>query len=172
MCSERITQKLEFVESQMQKKGVLLRLLNVEDPPFIVFCNEKRECDHVAKIINDEGVRYATVIHGDKQQSQRTSALAAFKSGSYDVLVGTDVVGRGIDIPDVNTVINYDLPDANGMDKYSHRIGRTGRAGKEGCAVSIVAPEDNQILEQLKEILSVRTATVRCGAMRRVSRLV
>ncbi len=187
MINERITQKLEFVETQAQKKSVLTRVLANNDPPFIVFCNEKKTCDGVAKMINDGGQHFATCIHGSYEQSKRRDNLNKFKEGEFDVLVGTDVVGRGIDIPgkplflcdctalhrsylafmclvlwdtpsDVNTVIQWDLPNADNMDKYSHRIGRTGRAGKDGTAVSIVAPEDGPILEQLKEILTVSLA--------------
>ena len=93
----------------------------------------------------------ATVLHGGRNQEQRDYALASLKSGSKDILVATDVAGRGIDIRDVSKVINYDM--AKNIQDYTHRIGRTGRAGKEGIAVSFLTKDDSGIYYDLKQLL-------------------
>ena len=93
----------------------------------------------------------ATVLHGSRTQDQRATALNAFKSGEYDILVATDVAGRGIDVEGVTHVINYDVPSE--IDRYTHRIGRTGRAGKRGIATSFLTAEDTDIMYDLKKML-------------------
>lgn len=93
----------------------------------------------------------ATVLHGGRNQEQRDYALASLKSGSKDILVATDVAGRGIDIRDVSMVINYDM--AKNIQDYTHRIGRTGRAGKEGIAVSFLTKDDSGVFYDLKQLL-------------------
>ena len=93
----------------------------------------------------------ATVLHGGRNQEQREYALASLKSGSKDILVATDVAGRGIDIRDVSKVINYDM--AKNIQDYTHRIGRTGRAGKEGIAVSFLTKDDSGVFYDLKQLL-------------------
>jgi len=93
----------------------------------------------------------ATVLHGGKIQDQREENLNRFKAGEVDVLIATDVVGRGIDITGVEQVINYDMP--SNIEKYTHRIGRTGRAGRKGIATSFMTLEDTEIMYDLKEFL-------------------
>jgi ATP-dependent RNA helicase RhlE len=101
-------------------------------------------------MISRAGIK-AVAIHGDRSQSQRNAALAGFKNRTYRVMVATDVAARGLDIPDVSHVINYDLPDES--ENYIHRIGRTARMGKAGEALSLVTPEERQALGRLERTL-------------------
>jgi len=146
-----VTQVVEMI-SEGKKKQRLIELLGTMEPPIIVFTNTKKNADALARHIEIAGFS-VTVLHGGKIQDQRESALDAFKQGAYDILVATDVVGRGIDIPDVQNVINYDMP--SDIEKYQHRIGRTGRAGKKGTATSFVTDQDTHIyfdlVQKLKE---------------------
>ena len=91
------------------------------------------------------------MLHGGKDQAERERALASFKAGEFSILLATDVAGRGLDIPDVATVVNFDMPAE--IDKYQHRIGRTGRAGKSGKSVTFVTDDDRDVLPALKAYL-------------------
>jgi ATP-dependent RNA helicase RhlE len=95
----------------------------------------------------------AASIHGNKSQGQRDRAIKAFREGTIKVLVATDVAARGIDIPGVAYVINYDLPDV--PDNYVHRIGRTARAGREGEAVAFCAPDEADLLRQIEKLMKI-----------------
>jgi superfamily II DNA/RNA helicase len=112
----------------------------------IVFCNRKSEVDVVAKSLKKHGFD-ASPIHGDLEQSQRTRTLEAFRRGELKVLVASDVAARGLDIPDVSHIFNYDVP--HHADDYVHRIGRTGRAGKTGQTFMIVTPADGRALDKV-----------------------
>jgi superfamily II DNA/RNA helicase len=101
----------------------------------MIFCQTKRACDRVAADLVQRGFD-AAAVHGDLGQSQRERALRAFRSGKIGVLVATDVAARGLDVDDVTHVVNYECPDS--ADTYVHRIGRTGRAGKEGVSVTLI----------------------------------
>ena len=116
----------------------------------LVFTRTKRRADLVAAQLLDEGISTAA-IHGDRSQRDRLAALQAFSSGEVQVLVATDVAARGLDIEALPQVVNYDLP--NQAEAYVHRIGRTGRAGKLGWAVSLVAPEERRFLSQISELI-------------------
>ena len=116
----------------------------------IVFVNTKRGCDQVMRHLQNASFR-CTVLHGGKAQEQREAALESFKSKQSNVLVATDVAGRGIDVPDVALVVNYDMPEE--ISSYTHRIGRTGRAGKKGAAVSFVTGRDKDIFAPLVQLL-------------------
>jgi ATP-dependent RNA helicase DDX23/PRP28 len=120
------------------------------DEKIIVFVNEKKHADGVGRMV-EKARRRTVVLHGGKMQEQREENLAIFRRGGV-VLVATDVAGRGLDIPDVQHVINFDLPTRS-IDNYCHRIGRTGRAGKEGLATSFMTDEDEGIMAQLKTYL-------------------
>ncbi len=116
----------------------------------MVFVNAKKHCDYIAKTLEKSGYSPA-ILHGGRSQEQRESALAGFKDGTFDILVATDVAGRGLDISGVTHVINYDMaPD---VDRYCHRIGRTGRAGKEGQATTLLTEGDSETFFDLKEYL-------------------
>ncbi|MBF6022844.1 DEAD/DEAH box helicase [Lysobacter niastensis] len=116
----------------------------------IVFGRTKHGCNRLAEQLEDSGLA-AVAIHGNKSQAQRQKALRDFKTGKARVLVATDVAARGLDIPDLPLVINYDLPMV--AEDYVHRIGRTGRNGASGEAVSFVAPEEGGLLRQIQRML-------------------
>ena len=116
----------------------------------IVFCNRKRDVDIVARSLQRHGFS-AAPIHGDLEQSQRTKTLADFKSGEVRLLVASDVAARGLDIPAVSHVFNFDV--SRNADDYVHRIGRTGRAGLKGEAVTIVTPEDRKSLDAIVKLI-------------------
>jgi ATP-dependent RNA helicase DeaD len=126
------------------KPEALARILDIEEPESaIVFVGTRREADTVAEQLNGLGY-LAQAIHGEVTQAQRERVLERFRAGRIQLLVGTDVAARGLDIPDVSHVINYDVPpDA---ESYVHRIGRTGRAGRTGEAVTIITPRERRQL--------------------------
>ncbi len=115
-----------------------------------VFVNSKLGCARLARSLEREGL-VTTALHGDKSQDERLKALEAFKKGEVDLLVATDVAARGLDIKDVPAVFNFDIP-FNAED-YVHRIGRTGRAGASGLAVSLVSPSDGRLMADLEKLL-------------------
>ena len=148
----RIVQRVMFLSSPSQKEKELRNVLGRcrSDDKVIVFVNEKKHAEGVGRMVERTG-RRCVVLHGGKTQDQREENLAAFRRGGV-VLVATDVAGRGLDIPDVAHVINYDVPSRS-IDNYCHRIGRTGRAGKEGIATSFITDEDEGIMAPLKSYL-------------------
>ena len=109
-----------------------------------------RNCDYVEDVLCERGFPAAS-IHGDKSQREREDALRCFKTGRTPVLVATDVAARGLDIPNVTQVINYDLP--TNIDDYVHRIGRTGRAGNTGAALSFVNERNSGVVSDLRHLL-------------------
>ena len=118
----------------------------------LVFVSTKFGCSRLARHLEQAGIK-ADAIHGDKSQQQRTEALEAFKSGATHVLVATDVAARGLDIDDLPYVVNFELP--GNPEDYVHRIGRTGRAGKSGIALSLVAPEEQQRLSAIEKLIKL-----------------
>lgn len=130
---ERIAQRVVWTPSESAKHSALVDILRDAKPPIIVFVNQKRTVDYVSSIIESETSFSTTSLHGGKQQAAREKALDSFKGRKSDILVATDVAGRGIDVKGVTLVINYDLPTK--IEDYTHRIGRTGRAGEKGEAV-------------------------------------
>lgn len=118
----------------------------------IVFTRTKRGADKVAKRLNTEGIG-ADAIHGNKSQGQRQRALDAFRKGTKMILIATDIAARGIDIPDVAVVVNYDLP--NVPESYVHRIGRTARAGASGLAVTFCSPEEVKLLRAIEKVIKM-----------------
>lgn len=130
------TQQHVFRAHQLDKIEVLARILQAEDRGLtIVFSRTKRSADQVSRTLAAKGFA-AAAVHGDLGQSQRERAMRAFRSGKVDVLVATDVAARGLDVDDVTHVVNYECPEDE--KAYLHRIGRTGRAGREGVAVTFV----------------------------------
>ena len=133
------------------KEPMLLEILGKpEVQSAIVFTRTRVRAEHLGRMLKRHGVRTA-VIHGDRSQAERNSALKSFKSGHCSVLVPTDVAARGLDIPGVSHVINYDLPDD--AESYIHRIGRTARMGREGEAISLVTPQERVSLGQIERAL-------------------
>jgi ATP-dependent RNA helicase DDX23/PRP28 len=149
----RISQRVIFLASPSQKEKALTDLLRRSRSPndkILVFVNEKKHADGVGRMVERAG-RRCVVMHGGKSQEQREENLEMFRKGGV-VMVATDVAGRGLDIPNVSHVINFDLPTRS-IDNYNHRIGRTGRAGKEGMATSFITDEDEGIMRALKAYL-------------------
>lgn len=148
----RITQRILYLSSPKQKEGTLRDILRRSRPDekIIVFVNEKKHSEGVGRMVESSG-RRCVVLHGGKTQEEREKNLSIFRQGGV-VMVATDVAGRGLDIPDVQQVINFDLPTRS-IDNYCHRIGRTGRAGKEGLATSFITDEDEGIMAPLTQYL-------------------
>ncbi|KEY67625.1 hypothetical protein S7711_07822 [Stachybotrys chartarum IBT 7711] len=150
---ETVEQRVEFVPGEDRRKKRLQEILASDAfaPPIIVFVNIKRNCDAVARDIKAMGWS-AVTLHGSKTQEQREAALASVRSGQTQVLVATDLAGRGIDVPDVSLVVNFNM--ATNIESYTHRIGRTGRAGKSGVAITFLGNEDADVLYDLKQMLT------------------
>ena len=145
---DNIEQRMIYADDLGHKNKLLSNiLLNPEMSQAIVFMATKRECDVVARQLHSEGF-YAAAMHGDMQQRERNFTLAQLRSGKLKVLVATDVAARGIDVPGLSHVINYDLPKA--AEDYVHRIGRTGRAGAKGIAISFAGPRDGLLLKRIE----------------------
>ena len=149
--SENITQKIEYVEDQ-DKRSVLLDLLASEPPGglTLVFVETKRMADMLSDFLMTNHLP-ATSIHGDRSQRERETALQTFRTGRTPILVATAVAARGLDIPNVTHVINYDLP--SDIDDYVHRIGRTGRAGNTGVSTAFFNRGNKNIVRDLVELL-------------------
>jgi ATP-dependent RNA helicase RhlE len=136
-----------------EKMATLRQLLDAQQGQTLIFTRTKRGAERVAKELVREGFN-AAMIHGDRSQSQRNSALLGFQEARYRVLVATDVAARGLHIDDVAHVINYDLPKM--AEDFIHRVGRTGRAGSEGCASTIVTAADIPDLRSIERTLQMR----------------
>ena len=140
-----IKQLFYKVPSQKKRSAILALLSRHRPTSTIIFCNTKDACRNVSKDLNRSGL-HSLALHGDIEQKERDEVLIRFANGSTRVLVATDVAARGIDIEDLAAVINFDLPFEK--ETYVHRIGRTGRAGREGLALSLMVPgEDFRINE-------------------------
>jgi ATP-dependent RNA helicase RhlE len=148
--AENVTQKVYLVE-QADKHVLLAQLLRGSDASqVLVFTKTKITAGRLARQLQKEGVA-ADAIHGDKTQLERIKALDAFKQGTVTVLIGTDVAARGLDIDQLPMVINYEIPHA--PEDYIHRIGRTGRAGASGKAISLVSPEEEKYLKEIEKLI-------------------
>ncbi|KAK9953794.1 hypothetical protein ABG768_015919 [Culter alburnus] len=147
---ERVEQKVILMSEGEKRKKLLEVLASGFEPPIIIFVNQKKGCDVLAKSLEKMGYNACT-LHGGKGQEQREFALSNLKAGAKDILVATDVAGRGIDIHDVSMVLNYDM--AKNIEDYIHRIGRTGRAGKSGMAMTFLTKEDSSVFYDLKQAI-------------------
>lgn len=132
------------------KNETLLDEINKRPGSILIFARTQSRTDRVARYLNEYGLE-VNRIHGGRSQGQRNSALAGFKSGKARILVATDIAARGIDVADISHVINYDLPQMS--EDYIHRIGRTGRAGASGQAVSLITPEDRSQWRSIAQLL-------------------
>ena len=152
---DRIEQRLILV-SQAEKTALLIDLLRSDAAErALVFSRTKHGADKVVRLLEAAGVP-ANAIHGNKSQPQRERAIAAFKSGEVKVLIATDIAARGIDIPGVSHVVNYDLPDV--PEQYVHRIGRTARAGADGIAIAFCSPEERGNLRDIERLTKQKLA--------------
>jgi len=142
-------QQTAYVVARQHKVSALARVLDIATPKSaLVFCRTRLEVDEVTAALNGRGYR-AEAIHGGMSQVQRDRVMQAFRSGQTELLVATDVAARGLDIPSVSHVINYDLPSS--LEVYVHRIGRTGRAGREGAAMTIIEPREQRLLRAVEQ---------------------
>jgi len=148
--AKNITHSVVFVEMD-DKRFFLERVVN-ENPEskILVFVRTKVRAERVCSAMERVGIKSIT-IHGDKEQQQRNEAMAKFRSGEVKILIATDVSARGIDIPDVDYVVNYDLPDK--PENYVHRVGRTGRGKQKGLAVSFCSAEEMGVLKEIEAYL-------------------
>lgn len=148
--AERVTQFVYEVD-KTKKTVVLSTLIKDNDwQQVLVFVKTKHGANRLVKNLDAKGITSAA-IHGNKSQAARTKALAGFKNGDVRVLVATDIAARGIDIDHLPQVVNFDLPNVS--EDYVHRIGRTGRAGNEGAAVSLVCQEEFKLLKDIEKLI-------------------
>ncbi len=151
-AADKITQSIHFVEKPA-KPAKLREILSADmDALTLVFSRTKHGAEKLMKGLVADGFNAAS-IHGNKSQGQRDRAIKAFRAGEVNVLVATDVAARGIDIPGVAYVINYDLPEV--PDNYVHRIGRTARAGREGEAIAFCSAEEVDLLRQIQKLMKI-----------------
>lgn len=149
--SKNIEHAVAFIAMD-DKRFFLERFINEHpDKKTLVFVRTKVRAERVGKAMERAGIETRT-IHGDKEQHDRLEVLGQFREGVLKVLIATDVSARGIDIPDVDYVINYDLPDI--AENYVHRVGRTGRGVRKGQALSFCSPEEKPVLEEIETYLS------------------
>jgi ATP-dependent RNA helicase RhlE len=146
---ERIVQEL-FIVRKESKKRLLVKLLKLYRGSVLLFARTKRGAGSIRRQLKEKGHEVAE-IHSDRTLRQRKDALEGFKRGRYRILVATDIAARGIDVVGIETVINYDLPDDS--ENYVHRIGRTGRAGHVGRAVSLATPEQGKEIRNIEKLI-------------------
>ena len=152
-AAETVSQSLLKVTGAAKEKRAALReiLQGDEVASALVFCNRKRDVDIVHRSLNKHGFSSAA-LHGDMVQSIRTETLAAFKEGTIKILVCSDVAARGLDIPKVSHVVNFDVP--TNAEDYVHRIGRTGRAGRSGTSVMLALPAESRSLANIQRLIN------------------
>nr|WP_214647947.1 DEAD/DEAH box helicase [Ruegeria lacuscaerulensis] len=151
-AADKITQSVHFL-SRADKPRKLREILSADlDALTLVFSRTKHGAERLMKDLVRDGFNAAS-IHGNKSQGQRDRAIKAFRAGEINILVATDVAARGIDIPGVAYVINYDLPEV--PDNYVHRIGRTARAGREGEGIAFCAPDELDQLKQIQKLMKI-----------------
>jgi ATP-dependent RNA helicase RhlE len=151
--------RVQAFEVPMDRKMDLLqKLLAKETGKCLIFARTKRGADRIAESLNRKGFS-ATMIHGDRSQSQRTSALTGFQQNRFRILVATDLASRGIHVEDIAHVINYDLPEV--AENFIHRVGRTGRNGAHGVASTLFVKEQRSELFQLERTLGIKMERLR-----------
>src|SRR5450830_937735 len=151
--AERVTQTIYKIDEDAKGEAVAYIIRERKLKQVIVFSNTKIGASKLARQLENEGVK-ASAIHGDKSQGERMAALEAFKQGQVEVLVATDVAARGLDITDLPCVINIDLP--YNAEDYVHRIGRTGRAGASGDAISLFSDKDERLLVDIEKLIKMK----------------
>ncbi len=138
---------------QASKFDLLVHLLKHEQGSFLVFVSTKEGADRLSKYL-ERGKHKVTCIHGDRSQGQRNEALQGFKDGVYRVLVATDVAARGIHVDDIAHVVNYDLPQE--PESFTHRVGRTGRAGARGASWTFAAPLERSDVRTIESVTGLK----------------
>jgi len=155
--AETIQQYLYYT-NRITKKNLLLHILrDKEIDQVLLFSRTKHGADKIARNLKKNKIKSAA-IHGDKAQNNRQKVLAQFKAGEIRVLAATDIAARGIDIDKLKYVINYDIP--NVAETYVHRIGRSGRAGEEGNAISLCEPEENAFIRDIEKLINLKIRVV------------
>lgn len=154
--AEQVEQEL-FVVPRKQKLALLKQLLDEYHGTVLVFSRTKYGAKKITQELNRSGHK-AAEIHSNRSLGQRKHALNGFKSGRYRVMVATDIASRGIDVKEIELVINYDLPENS--EDYVHRIGRTGRAGSTGKAISFAAPEQSRDVDAIERLIKIRLPIV------------
>lgn len=143
-----------YVVTRPHKVAALARILDIEAPKSaLIFCRTRIEVDELTAMLTGRGHR-AEAIHGGMNQAQRDRVMGSFRSGQTELLVATDVAARGLDIPSVSHVVNYDLPTSS--EVYVHRIGRTGRAGREGAAITVLDPREQRLLWNIEQLTKAK----------------
>jgi len=143
-----ITQKF-YVVNDYERDDALLRLIDYKNPTkCIIFCRMKKEVDRLSSYMTSQGFKVAS-LHGDMEQKQREHTIRAFKQGLVDIFIATDVAARGLDVNDVSHVFNYHIPFDS--ESYVHRIGRTGRAGNKGEAITLVSPNELRTIKRIEK---------------------
>lgn len=155
--AEKISQVIHLVDSKRKRELLSFLIFSKKWKQVLVFTRTKHGANRLAEQLSHDGIN-ASAIHGNKSQSARTKALADFKQGVVQVLVATDIAARGLDIDQLPHVVNYELP--NVPEDYVHRIGRTGRAGCEGAAVSLVCVDEHLLLKDIERLLKCTLPTV------------
>lgn len=167
-AADNVDQKVEYFTTENRRRNRFIELLEILEAPILVFVNTKSGCEMVSKYVeSNSGIR-PVMMHSGKSQEQREKSLDGFRIGRYKVLIATDVVGRGIDIKGVRHVINFELPKT--IEAYTHRIGRTGRAGEKGTAWSLATSADSDLFAPLCTMLEQAGAQIPHEIARDVSR--
>lgn len=154
---DTIDQCIYFVEKPERKELLISFLKKEHGKSTLVFSRTKHGADNISRVLRKAGIRNEA-IHGDKSQGQRQRALKDFKSGKVSVMVATDIAARGIDIKELQIVINYDMPDA--LETYVHRIGRTGRAGQSGTALTFCSQDEHMKVKDIQKLTGKQINTV------------
>lgn len=143
-----------FEVKERDKLEITCRLIDIYDPELaLIFCNTKKRVDELSSSLRARGY-LAEALHGDMKQMHRDRVMSKFRSGAIDILIATDVAARGIDVDEIDTVFNYDVPQD--VEYYVHRIGRTARAGRPGRAISFVAPKEIYKLRTIQKFAKIR----------------
>ena len=152
----KITQ-LYYVVQERERDDALVRLIDYKNPAkCIIFCRMKKEVDRLVAHMTAQGFKVSG-LHGDMEQKQREVTIRAFKSGGIDIFIATDVAARGLDVNDVTHVFNYHIPFDS--ESYVHRIGRTGRAGKTGEAITLVSPNELRTIKKIEKDVGTKMVT-------------
>jgi ATP-dependent RNA helicase DeaD len=148
------THQVFYEVPRARKTDALTRILDAETPPLsMIFARTKLGVDELGEALLARGYQVET-LHGDLSQAQRDRVMRRFRTGQADILIATDVAARGLDIPNVTHVINFDIPESS--EAYVHRIGRTGRAGKKGEAITLVTPRETRWLRQIERVTKAK----------------
>jgi len=153
-----ITHELYPVAPHLKASLLVELLRRNETGPVLVFTRTKHAATRLAERLQRNGFR-ASCLQGDMSQSKRQAAMDAFRAGKIDILVATDIAARGIDVPDISHVVNYDMPDT--VDAYTHRVGRTARASRTGNAINIATRDDIDVVNGVESLLNARLECLR-----------